>query len=391
MGRTLAGKSTLLAALTGGSAERIGDGRQRYSRDAFAAPAADLPDVEIVDTPGVGAKDGADDVAQAMAEIPGADLVLWVASNDSVQEETARALRAVAFRGKPVVVVLNCRERLVDDLDREVFLDDQDSVFAQYEGHFKMIRSHLSAASVRPVAEVMLHAEAARQARTEGDCDGELREASRIGILLAVLEQECRERRTARRVLREADAVRSQAQELSEALDAAEHAIREIIDVSRGMREDQQRRTARVVDACKQRMEDDVIRLTGELQVWHQNVTDCGPQIAKDWDKEQDALVTELGEALKARLADLAREIDEATTTAEHEWTTVIRPRLKVEGLVDFRGLWTRRAVGVVVGAGGVLASMAIGVRARSSAGPAWQRPRYRCYRPRPGARGSTT
>ena len=132
MGRTMAGKSTLLAALTSGSAERISDGRQRYSRDAFAAPAADLPDVEIVDTPGVGAKGGADDVAQAMAEVPGADLVLWVASNDSFQEETARALRAVAFRGKPVVVVLNCRARLVDDLDREVFLEDQDSVFAQY-------------------------------------------------------------------------------------------------------------------------------------------------------------------------------------------------------------------------------------------------------------------
>ncbi len=113
MGRTMAGKSTLLAALTGGSAERIGVGAQRTSRDVFAAPALDLQDVEIVDTPGVGAKDGAEDVALAMAEVPGADLVLWVASNDSFQEETAQALRAVAFRGKPVVVALNCRASLV--------------------------------------------------------------------------------------------------------------------------------------------------------------------------------------------------------------------------------------------------------------------------------------
>ena len=52
MGRTMAGKSTLLAALTGGSAERIGVGAQRTSRDVFAAPALDLQDVEIVDTPG---------------------------------------------------------------------------------------------------------------------------------------------------------------------------------------------------------------------------------------------------------------------------------------------------------------------------------------------------
>ena len=102
-----------------------------------------------------------------MAEVPGADLVLWVASNDSFQEETAQALRAVAFRGKPVVVALNCRAPLVDDLDREDFLEDQDSVFAQHEGHFKTIRSHLSAAAVRPVAEVMLHAEAARPPRPD--------------------------------------------------------------------------------------------------------------------------------------------------------------------------------------------------------------------------------
>lgn len=62
---------------------------QCTSRDVFAAPALDLQEVEIVDTPGVGAKDGAEDVALAMAEVPGADLVLWVASNDSFQEETA--------------------------------------------------------------------------------------------------------------------------------------------------------------------------------------------------------------------------------------------------------------------------------------------------------------
>lgn len=42
MGRTMAGKSTLLAALTGGSAERIGVGAQRTTREVFAAPALDL-------------------------------------------------------------------------------------------------------------------------------------------------------------------------------------------------------------------------------------------------------------------------------------------------------------------------------------------------------------
>jgi hypothetical protein len=371
MGRTMAGKSTLLAALTGGSAERIGDGRPRYSRDVFAAPAVDLHDVEIVDTPGVGARDGADDVAQAMAEVPGADLVLWVASNDSFQEETAQELRAVALRGKPVVVALNCREPLVDDLDREEFLEDPDSVFAEHEGHFKMIRSHLSAAAVRPVAEVMLHAEAARQARADGDYGADLWEASRLSALLAVLEQESRKRRTARRVLREADEVRSQAQALSGALAAVERETREIVDVGRRMREDQERRTVRLVDACMQRMGDDVVRLVGRRQEWPQNVTDFGPQVVEQWDTEQAALVAELDEALEARLSDLARAIEEAAVAAEREWTTAVRPHRKVTGMRDFRGLWKREAAGVAVGAGGALASMALGAYVGSLAGPA--------------------
>ncbi len=212
MGRTMAGKSTLLAALTGGASERIGVGAQRTSRDVYAALALDLEDVEIVDTPGVGARDGAEDVAMAMAEVPGADLVLWVASNDSFQEETAQALRAVAFRGKPVVVALNCRAALVDELDREDFLDNPASVFEQHEGHFDTVRAHLSAAGVRPVAEVMLHAEAARLARADVSCGADLSIASRFKYLLEVLERESQVHRVARRVLRATDEVRAQAQ-----------------------------------------------------------------------------------------------------------------------------------------------------------------------------------
>jgi gas vesicle protein len=321
----------------------------------------DLRDVEIVDTPGVGAKDGADDVALAMAEVPGADLVLWVASNDSFQEETAQALRAVAFRGKPVVVALNCRAPLVDDLDRDDFLEDPDSVFDQHEGHFKTIRSHLSVAGVRPVAEVMLHAEAARQARTDGDYGAELWEGSRLGTLLAVLDQESQERRVARRVLREADEVRSQAQALSECLDAVELEIRGIVQVGRGMSGDQERRAARLVGACSQRMEDDVIRLIGQRQGWHQTVVDFGPQVSEEWDKEQGALIAELDEALNARFTALSRAIDEAAVAAEREWTAAARPNLKVDGLGDFRGLWKRKAAGIVVGGGGALAAAAVG------------------------------
>lgn len=370
MGRTMAGKSTLLAALTGGWSERIGDGRQRYSRDVLAAPALELDNVDIVDTPGVGAKDGEDDVALAMAQVPGADLILWVASNDSFQEETAQALRAVAFRGKPVVVALNCRERLDDDLDREDFLEDQDSVFAQHEGHFSTIRSHLAAAAVHPVAEVMLHAEAARLALTDGDSGLELREASRLGRLLAVLEQEGREHRTARRILREADEVRTQALVLTDTLAAIEQETREIVYVSRGMREDQDRRTTRLVNACRQKMADDVIRIVGSRQGWYQTVTDFGPKVAEQWEKQQAVLMAELDQALRAHGADLERAMDDASAETEHEWTTAVRRHVNVAGLRDFRGLWKGRAAGAAVGAGGALVFMAIGGAVGLVAGP---------------------
>lgn len=374
MGRTMAGKSTLLAALTGGSVERIGVGAQRTSRDVFKAPAIHLQDVEIVDTPGVGAKDGAEDVALAMAEVLGADLVLWVASNDSFQEETAQALRAVAFRGKPIVVALNCRAKLVDDLDREDFLREPDAVFDQHEGHFNTIRAHLSAAGVRPIAEVMLHAEAARQALTDDESGPELANVSRIFSLLETLEREFRLRRTARRVLRQTDEVRTQAQLLGESVADVEQQIREIVRIGRGVRNDQQLRTTRLVDACQQRMEDDVIRIVGQRHGWHQTVSDFGLQVSEMWNEEQTSLIVDLDQALRKRLTQLSRTIIEASAAAEQEWAAVSRS-LNVEGLRDFRGLWKRRAAGVAIGAGGALAVALLGAKVGALAGGAFGGP----------------
>ncbi len=375
MGRTMAGKSTLLAALTGGSAERIGVGAQRTSRDVFAAPALDLQEVEIVDTPGVGAKDGAEDVALAMAEVPDADLVLWVASNDSFQEETAQALRAVAFRGKPVVVALNCRARLFDELDREDFLDDPASVFDQHQGHFNTIRAHLSAAGVQPVAEVMLHAEAARQARTDEEYGSDLKNASRVQHLLDTLEQESRGHRIARRVLRTTDEVRVQAQMLSEVLADSEQQIRDLVRVGRGLRKDQQLRAARLVDACQQRVEDDTVRMVGQRRGWHQTITDFGPQVAERWEEEQNSLIAELDQDLTSHLNELSRAIAEASSAAEQEWSTAAPAASRIEGLLDFRGLWKRRAAGAVVGAGGALAAALLGAKVGALAGSAFGGP----------------
>lgn len=375
MGRTMAGKSTLLAALTGGASERIGVGAQRTSRDVFAALALDLEDVEIVDTPGVGARDGAEDVATAMAEVPGADLVLWVASNDSFQEETAQALRAVAFRGKPVVVALNCRAALVDELDREDFLDNPASVFEQHQGHFETVRAHLSAAGVRPVAEVMLHAEAARLARADVSYGADLYIASRFKYLLEVLERESQVHRVARRVLRATDDVRAQAHVLGEVLTKSEQQIRGHAHLERGLREDQRLRIGRLVDASAQRMADEAIGIIGQRRGWHQTITDFGPQVSEKWEEEQGALMAAIDQALSSHLNRLSRAIDEASSAAHQEWSTATPSMPKIEGLRDFRGLWKRRAVGVAVGAGGALAAGLVGAKVGALAGTAFGGP----------------
>jgi predicted GTPase len=102
MGGTMAGKSTLFEALTGGDGRRIGNGAHRTTREPLECPLSGLADVTLVDTPGVGAKDGPEDYLRAIEAMLDCGLVLWVASNDSTQQETAQALVTIADVGKPL-------------------------------------------------------------------------------------------------------------------------------------------------------------------------------------------------------------------------------------------------------------------------------------------------
>jgi len=370
LGSTMAGKSTLLSALTGASAERISDGRQRYSRDAFAAPALNLLDVEIVDTPGVGAKDGQDDVAAAMAQVAGADLVVWVAPNNSFQEETAQALREVALRGKPVVIVLNCRQPITNDFERDDFLDDPGQPFAQSEGHLATIRSHLSSVAIRPVAEVAVHAEAARQGLSDSEWAGPLLEASRFEALLAVLAREAGEGRTARRLVREADEIRTDAVGLASQLAEVEQRIRTVVAVGRETREEYAPRAARLIEAFQSHSASDVARIVSRRHDWLQTITEFGPGAQTLWAHEQAELTSELDNALETRRFHLARALDEARVATETESTAAVRRHTEITGLRDFRGLWLRRVVGIAVGGGGALAAAALVIGVGAVAGP---------------------
>lgn len=122
-------------------------------------------------------------------------------------------------------------------------------------------------------------------------------------------------------------------------------------------------------------MEDDAVLIVGQRHGWHQTITDFGPQVSEKWEEEQNSLITELGQTLTSHLDELSRAIADANSAAQQEWSAAAPAAVKIEGLRDFRGLWKRRAVGAVVGAGGALGAALLGAKVGALAGGAFGGP----------------
>lgn len=363
MGRTLAGKSTLLAALCGSHAERIGDGRQRFSRDVLSAPISSLPEVELVDTPGVGAHDGAVDYEAAMKEAKTADLVLWVASNDSFQEETAKSLRSLAVLGKPILVALNCRKALSDDFSRDDFLDDPGAVFAQQQGNFNRIRAHLNKCGVQPIAEVAIHAAAAFYALTDTERGPQLANASRISEILTTIADESVRHRDQRRVLRLVDGVRDQAANLALVLEQGSRTITNGAKCQRAAAGDLLSRQRHEIARSKEALESSVIASITRRREWHLTVTDFGTSLEQQWKGEVQALQYEIKSAIDSEYVALQtrlRRVGEAVTS---EWTRPPPGDWSLGPLPDFKSVKWNRLVraGVGLAAVGIVAALGLG------------------------------
>jgi hypothetical protein len=361
MGRTMAGKSSLLSALTGSNSERIGDGRQRFSRDTFGAVASACQDIELVDTPGVGAHGGADDTEIALEAALSADVIVWVNSSDSIQEESSAALRLLGVIGKPIIVAVNCRQSL-EGVGRLNLLRFPDRVFGGREGLLDEIKRHLAFAGVEPLAVVHIHALAAAGA-VSSDIDHELLAASRIADLTDVLLREHEVHSEARRALRVVDGQRHSAEGLALALDVGAARLRSRATRDREMTRDVHARLNRLVSATGEAMAADAHSAVGRRRDWHLNVTDFGQKIQSDWDDEVAALQKELTKSLDVRLSTLAREVDAAIQDAEAEWTAVPPDRFALRDLAGFDAVWGNRLAKAGVG----IAGSALGV-----AGGAW-------------------
>lgn len=374
MGRTQAGKSTLLEAFSRGSGERIGDGGQRFSRDVTTRQALTLPGVVVIDPPGVGAADGQEDRDLAFAQVPSADLIVWVASNDSTQHETATALRELGAYGKPVLVVINCRWVLDDEFSRDEFLDDPQMAFEDTNGHVKAISRHLAQAGTQPVAVVALHAQAAFLAtRTHGADSVALHAASRIDALNSLLAAERDFRADQRQVLRFVDQVRTPTIRYLAALSATALVLKVYTERAEDVAEDLSQRLARDVDRHDELLATALDKLLEQRRSWHSQ-TDIGGDLNAAWDAEMDTLLKEMTAAIEANRASLAGSARAAAATVRSDWAT-IPLQGDLGAFTDFGSVWANRAGLAIVGLGkgvGALWGMGIGLRIGAPLGAKW-------------------
>ncbi|WP_299575227.1 GTPase [uncultured Williamsia sp.] len=368
MGRTMAGKSSLLAALTDSHQDRIGDGRQRFSRDVLGAAASAGGQIEVVDTPGVGAQDGADDTEMALDAARTADVILWVNSSDSIQQESATTLKYLAAIGKPIIVVINCRQSLggVGELN---LLRFPNRVFGDKEGLVDEIKRHLADVGVQPLAVVRVHALAASQSFVGGARGTQLRDASRIDDLTAALQREHDANREIRRTLRLVDRERAHAHAIACSLEAGAATFRQQAEQDRASTEDAHARLQRVVRATGEKMESDIEILVGRRRDWHLKVTDFGKSLEARWFRTLAALRDELQTTLQERLIGLADEIKSTIEEANTEWAEVAHEQFHFRELSDPDAVWGNRILRAGVGIGGAAAMIGIGALAAGPVG----------------------
>lgn len=373
LGRTQAGKSTLMAALTGAPEDAIGwPGRQRHTREVAARVMLDLPDVELLDTPGVGAHDGQEDRELALAQLDRAQLVVWVAPNDGFQEDTAESLRLVATMGKPVIVVLNSKADLRHDINLTEFLEDPTSMLAAAEGHLQAIRRHLRRAGAQPLAEVVLHAQAAffglrrsehAPALTAAQRDA-LVHASRVGALVEVLRDEARSE--PRRALAAAHPARLRAGTASNDLRHAAAELQVLAQLTGDKHERVRKDSANTVDDAEARMLAAVRGEVSRRRSWTDQLS--LEQIRKEagslWRQQQEDLHKAVEAQLHQESRRLQERLDRVLQDVEEEFA-----RIQYDGFEppDTTEAWIRK----IVKGGGRLATGWAGFKAGAAIGSA--------------------
>ena len=174
-GRTRAGKSTTMEALTAGDGASIGVGRQHtttefrtyYYPRRLDGGKPDTPALRIVDTPGIEGFEG--DALAKMAErfIERSDHILFLLTDDKATADELERFGTIRTQGKGVTVLLNVK---ANDEDLDLLVDNPALVFKQDEidGHTRRICGYLEKRfGMFPPRVIPIHARAAWLARSK--------------------------------------------------------------------------------------------------------------------------------------------------------------------------------------------------------------------------------
>lgn len=367
MGRTMAGKSTLFEYLSGGSGARIGVGGQRTTRDTNARQLRDLVGVEVVDTPGVGAMDGSEDYETAFAEVPEADLVLWVATDQATQELTGRALQRLADLGKPILVVLNCLADIRDDINLVDLLQDPDRIFGgDAEGNLAPIRRHLSSAGGQYLDAVAVHAQAAQHstAGTYSDDDSEkLLRGSRIGMLVEAIRLQRDHTAEARRLVSLADFVKYALLEIAADVDESRVELSALLAAVRGSKTAFGQRARRRIDDAHSELKAVFTAAITDRERWIErvDVDMSDKQINQAWDDELRSIQGELHASATNVAMRLGADLKLIAVDVSDDWSEISTHDFRELGGIG--ALWGNRAVRVGGRIGIALAASAGGAK----------------------------
>lgn len=358
LGRTQAGKSTLFSYLTGSDVSPVGDGAPRFTRSVVAMPMAGCADVVVVDTPGVGALDGAEDRELALDAARQADLVVWVATSNSQPSETASALSQVARWGAPMLLVINCREDLVDDEAVGQFLDFPDSAFADLDGHRARLARFLDPHGQRPLQVLPVHAAAALLGGRANPTHADLLRGSRVDTLVTAIRAEADGRRRPRRAAAIVDTARRALVDAIERLTADSDGLALVADTRREESADFDRRTARLLADVDLQVQGEIDALVRRFDDWadrHYQRMDAELQV--EWDADERHLREDADELLRAtdtRLRRRLRQLDEEVAVA---WSKRLEVNLTKRNRVSATGLaprWLEAAGRTAAGAAGL-------------------------------------
>ncbi|MDR0140313.1 GTPase [Metabacillus idriensis] len=190
-GRTKAGKSTIREALTYGDGLSIGNGLQRTTRDNKEYIWNQL---RIIDTPGIAAYEGDEDVIVAESVIDETDVILFLCTTDGIQEAEFQKLTELKSMNKPIIILLNVKVDITNNLRRKRFLSNWEEIVSEkgQAGHFKRIRTYTKEYfGPHKVQIIPIHAQAAFLSTQEQDENNslELYNSSRLEQLKDILQR----------------------------------------------------------------------------------------------------------------------------------------------------------------------------------------------------------